>query len=62
MCEQDDLDEFARRSSEITRRQFGTMALSAGLVAAVVKAVEADRPAVDPTTLTFHHRSHGRQV
>jgi carboxymethylenebutenolidase len=35
MCEQDDLDEFARRSSEITRRQFGTMALSAGLVAAV---------------------------
>jgi carboxymethylenebutenolidase len=35
MCEQDDLDEFARRSSEISRRQFGTMALSAGLLAAV---------------------------
>jgi carboxymethylenebutenolidase len=35
MCEQDDFDEFARRSSEITRRRFGTMALSAGLVAAV---------------------------
>src|SRR5580692_9505340 len=35
MCEQDDLDEFARRSGEITRRQFGTMALGAGLVAAL---------------------------
>jgi carboxymethylenebutenolidase len=35
MCEQDDLDEFARRSGEITRRRFGTMALSAGLLAAV---------------------------
>ena len=35
MCEQDDLDEFARRSSEITRRQFGTMALGAGLAAAL---------------------------
>ena len=35
MCEQDDLDEFARRSGEITRRQFGTMALGAGLAAAL---------------------------
>lgn len=35
MCEQDDLDEFARRSGELTRRQFGAMTLSAGLVAAV---------------------------
>jgi carboxymethylenebutenolidase len=35
MCDQDDLDEFARRSSELTRRQFGAMTLSAGLVAAV---------------------------
>src|SRR3984957_4453264 len=35
MCEEDDLDEFARRSGEITRRQFGTMALGAGLAAAL---------------------------
>jgi carboxymethylenebutenolidase len=35
MCEQDDLDEFARRSGELTRRQFGAMTLSAGLMAAV---------------------------
>ena len=41
MCEQDDLDEFARRSSEITRRQFGTMALSVGLVAAVPALADA---------------------
>jgi carboxymethylenebutenolidase len=41
MCEQDDLDEFARRSSEITRRQFGTMALSAGLLAAVPALADA---------------------
>ena len=34
MCDQDDLDEFARRSGELTRRQFGAMTLSAGLVAA----------------------------
>ncbi len=35
MCDKDDLDEFARRSGELTRRQFGAMTLSAGLVAAV---------------------------
>jgi carboxymethylenebutenolidase len=35
MCEHDDLDEFARRSSELTRRQFGAMALGAGLAAAL---------------------------
>jgi carboxymethylenebutenolidase len=35
MCEHDDLDEFARRSGELTRRQFGALALGAGLVAAV---------------------------
>ena len=35
MCEQDDLDEFARRSGDLTRRQFGAMALGAGLAAAV---------------------------
>jgi len=41
MCEQDDLDEFARRAGEVTRRQFGAMALSAGLVAALPKQADA---------------------
>jgi carboxymethylenebutenolidase len=41
MCELDDLEEFARRSSEVTRRQFGAMALSAGLVAALPKRAYA---------------------
>jgi carboxymethylenebutenolidase len=35
MCEQDDLDGFARRAGEVTRRQFGAMTLSAGVVAAM---------------------------
>lgn len=35
MCEQDDLDDFARRSGELTRRRFGAMALGAGLAAAM---------------------------
>ncbi|MGH8138518.1 MAG: dienelactone hydrolase family protein [Steroidobacteraceae bacterium] len=41
MCEQDDLDEFARRSSELTRRQFGALALGAGAVAALPKLANA---------------------
>ena len=41
MCEQDDLDEFARRSGEVTRRQFGAMALGAGLLAALPKLANA---------------------
>jgi carboxymethylenebutenolidase len=41
MCEQDDLDEFARRSGEVTRRQFGAMALGAGLVAALPRLANA---------------------
>jgi carboxymethylenebutenolidase len=41
MCELDDLEEFARRSSELTRRRFGAMALSAGLVAALPKRANA---------------------
>jgi carboxymethylenebutenolidase len=40
MCEQDDLDEFARRSA-LTRRQFGSMALGAGLAAMLPKAAQA---------------------
>jgi carboxymethylenebutenolidase len=34
MCENDDLDEFARRSRDMTRRTFGAMTLGAGLAAA----------------------------
>lgn len=41
MCELDDLDEFARRSGELTRRQFGAMALGAGLAAALPKLAHA---------------------
>lgn len=41
MCEHDDLDEFARRANELTRRQFGAMALSAGMIAALPKAADA---------------------
>src|ERR1700736_3022679 len=41
MCEHDDLDEFARRSSELTRRQFGAMALGAGFVAALPRLANA---------------------
>ena len=40
MCEQDDLDEFARRG-ELTRRQFGAMALGAGLLAMLPKSTRA---------------------
>jgi len=45
MCEQDDLDEFARRSGELTRRQFGAMALGAGLMAAFRSLSMPSRPA-----------------
>jgi carboxymethylenebutenolidase len=41
MCEHDDMDEFARRSSDLTRRQFGAMALGAGFVAAFPKLANA---------------------
>ena len=41
MCELGDLDEFARRSSELTRRQFGAMTLGAGLAAALPKLANA---------------------
>jgi carboxymethylenebutenolidase len=40
MCEQDDLEEFARRN-ELTRRQFGAMALGAGLAAALPRLADA---------------------
>jgi carboxymethylenebutenolidase len=41
MCEHDDLEEFARRANELTRRQFGAMAVGAGLVAALPKLANA---------------------
>jgi carboxymethylenebutenolidase len=41
MCELDDFDEFARRSDELTRRQFGAMALGAGFLAALPRLANA---------------------
>jgi carboxymethylenebutenolidase len=41
MCEQDDLDEFARRSKDLTRRQFGAMTLGAGVLAALPRLANA---------------------
>lgn len=41
MCAQDDLEEFARRSNDVTRRQFGAMALGAGLTAALPRLANA---------------------
>ena len=41
MCEHDDLDEFARRAGDLTRRRFSAMALGAGIVAALPKLANA---------------------
>src|SRR6266850_7814484 len=41
MCELDDLEEFARRSGEVTRRQFGAMTLGAGFMAALPRLAGA---------------------
>jgi carboxymethylenebutenolidase len=41
MCEQGDLEDFAKRAGDVTRRQFGAMALGAGLVAALPKLADA---------------------
>lgn len=41
MCDEDDLDEFARRGGAVTRRQFGAMALGVGLAAAWPKLSNA---------------------
>ena len=40
MCEKDDFDEFARRG-DVTRRQFGAMALGASVVAMLPKSARA---------------------
>ena len=41
MCEHDDFDEFARRPGQVTRRQFGAMALGAGLMAMLPRLANA---------------------
>jgi carboxymethylenebutenolidase len=41
MCEHDDLDEFARRAGDVSRRQFAVMALSAGLAGALPRRANA---------------------
>jgi carboxymethylenebutenolidase len=41
MCELDDLNGFARRSADLTRRQFGTLALGAGVLAALPRLATA---------------------
>jgi carboxymethylenebutenolidase len=41
MCELDDFDEFARRGADVTRRQFGALALGAGLMAALPRLANA---------------------
>ena len=41
MCELDDMDTFSRRSSDVTRRQFGAMAIGAGLVTALPRLANA---------------------
>jgi carboxymethylenebutenolidase len=41
MCEHDDLDEFARRAGDLTRRRFSVMALGAGIVAALPRLANA---------------------
>ncbi len=45
MCENHDLDEFALRSSEVSRRRFGAMALGVGLVAALPRLANAAQTA-----------------
>jgi carboxymethylenebutenolidase len=41
MCELDDFDEFSTRTSEVSRRQFGAMALAAGLTATLPRLASA---------------------
>jgi carboxymethylenebutenolidase len=41
MCELDDMDEFAKRPSGVSRREFGALALGAGLVMALPRLGEA---------------------
>ena len=41
MCEHDDFDTFAVRQAGLSRRQFGALALSAGVVAALPRSADA---------------------
>jgi carboxymethylenebutenolidase len=41
MCGHEDLDEFARRADDLSRRRFGAMALAAGFAAALPKFANA---------------------
>ena len=41
MCELDDMDGFAKRAGDVTRRQFGALAIGAGLVAALPRLANA---------------------
>ncbi len=69
MCAHDDLDEFARRSGDLTRRQFGAMALGAGVMvsvpslgnAAVTTGAEVDIKTPDGVAdAYFVHPAKGR--
>jgi carboxymethylenebutenolidase len=41
MCELDDMDGFAKRPGDVTRRQFGAMAVGAGVIAALPRLANA---------------------
>ncbi len=41
MCEHDDMDEFARRSGELSRRQFGAITLGTGLAMMLPRLADA---------------------
>jgi carboxymethylenebutenolidase len=41
MCELDDMDGFAKRAGDVTRRQFGAMALGVGTIAALPRLANA---------------------
>lgn len=41
MCELDDMEEFAKRAGEVSRRQFGAMALGAGVMAVLPRLADA---------------------
>jgi carboxymethylenebutenolidase len=41
MCDQDDFDEFATRSGKLTRREFGAMAVGAGMAMALPRLANA---------------------
>jgi carboxymethylenebutenolidase len=42
MCENDDFSEFARRAADVSRRQFGALAIGAGITAMLPAAANAE--------------------